>query len=119
MFTYLYINVPKVLTTCTTFLAKLLAWVRDGVTFGSGRDERRLKYQGDRGSFEGHLQGTQVLGTSAAALSNDWLRKRFKGLFKERTLESSVKTLRSLKVKGELSRFKLRKSTRDVVYLNT
>ena len=101
MFTYLYINVPKVLTTCTTFLAKLLAWVRDGVTFGLGRDEHRLKYQGDRGSFEGHLQGTRVLGTSAATLSNDWLCKRFKGLFK-----------------GELSRFKLRKSTRDVVYLN-
>ena len=86
--------------------------------FSLGRDEHRLKYLGDKGSFEGCLQGTRVLGTSAVALSNDRLRKRFKDLYKERTLKSSAKTLRSPKVKGELSRFKLRKSTRDVVYLN-
>ena len=55
-----------------------------------------------------------MLGTSAAALSNDRLHKRFKGLYKERTLESSAKTLRGLKVKGELSRFKLRKEVQEI-----
>ena len=45
--------------------------------------------------------------------SNDWLHKRFKGLYKERTLESSTKTLRSPKVKGELSRFKLREKVQE------
>ena len=47
------------------------------VTLGSGRDEHRLKYLGSKGFLEGRLQGTQVLGTSAAALSNNRLRKRF------------------------------------------
>ena len=36
----------------------------------------------------------------------------FKGLYKERTLESSAKTLRSPEVKGELSRFKLERKYR-------
>ena len=35
-----------------------------------------------------------------------------KGLYKERTLKSSAKTLRSPEVKGELSRFKLRENYR-------
>ena len=56
-----------------------------------------------------------MLGASTATFSNDRLHKRFKGLFKERTLESSAKTLRSPEVKGELSRFKLRKTTGSIV----
>ena len=67
--------------------------------------------------LEGHLQGTRMLGTSTAALSNDRLHKRFKGLFKEHTLESSAKTLRGPKVKGELSRFKLRKEVQEMLSL--
>ena len=61
-----------------------------------------------QGILEGRLQGTWVLGASAAAPSNDRLRKRFKGLDKECTLGSSAKTQRDPVVKGELSRFKLR-----------
>ena len=61
----------------------------------------------DEGSLKVVFKGTRMLGVSTATLSNDWLHKRFKELYKERTLESSVKTLRSLEVKGELSRFKL------------
>ena len=68
-------------------------------------DSKTAKRQG---ILEGRLQGAQVLGASAAVLSNRRLHKRFKDLYKERTLESSAKTLRSPEGKGELSRFKLR-----------
>ena len=60
-----------------------------------------------QGILKGRLQGTRMLGASSATLSNSRLRKRFKDLYKERTLESSVRTLRNPEVKGELSRFKL------------
>ena len=50
-------------------------------------------------------------------LSNSRLHKRFKDLYKECTLESSARTLRNPEVKGELSRFKLEKSTGDIVAL--
>ena len=54
-----------------------------------------------------------MLGASTAGLSNNRLHKTFpRGLYKERTLESSTKTLRSPDVKGELSRFKLREKYR-------
>ena len=62
-----------------------------------------------QGILEGRLQGTQVLGASSATLSNDRLHE---GNNKEHTLKSSVKTLRSPEVKGELSRFKLRNKYR-------
>ena len=47
------------------------------VMLGSGRDKHRLKYQRDKDSLEGRLQGIQVLGAPAAAVSNDRLCKRF------------------------------------------
>ena len=75
------------------------------------------KYQGVREILEGCLQGTRMLGASSATLSNSRLCKRFKDLYKERTLESSARTLRNPEVKGELSRFKLEKSTGDIVTL--
>ena len=59
-----------------------------------------------------------MLGASAATLSNNQLHKRVtRGLYKERTLESSAKTLRSLEVKGELSRFKLREKYRKCCHI--
>ena len=60
--------------------------------------------------LEGRLQGTQMLGASLAALSNDRLHKRFQR-FKTRSAHSRV-VRRLLEVwgsRGELSRFKLRK----------
>ena len=53
-------------------------------------------------------------GASTATLSNDRLHKRSKGLYKERTLESSAKTLRSPEFKGELSRFKLERKVQEI-----
>ena len=63
--------------------------------------------------LEGLLQGTRVLGSSTAALSNNRLRLEVQGgLYEEHTLESSAKTLRSPEIKDELSRFKLREKYR-------
>ena len=70
-----------------------------------------------RGILEGHLQGARMLGASSATLSNSRLHQRFKGLYKEHTLQSSARTLRNPGVKGELSKFKLEKSTGDIVAL--
>ena len=56
------------------------------------------------------------------ALGNNWLRRRFHGEHKERTLGSSVKTLRSPKARGELSRFKLKRKYRRCrhnIYMET
>ena len=47
------------------------------VTLDSGRGKRRLKDDEGTRVLEGLLQGMRVLGVSAAALSNDRLRKRF------------------------------------------
>ena len=73
----------------------------------SGRGKRRLKDNKGARVLEGRLQGSRALGASAAALSS--CLRGFKDYDKERTLESSAKTLRSPEVKGEVSRFKLRK----------
>ena len=67
-----------------------------GVTLDSGRGKRRLlnkevtrfprrrlRRTRDKGVLGGLLQGTRVLGTSAASLSNDRLRKTFQGFDKE------------------------------------
>ena len=50
-------------------------------------------------------------------LSNSRSRKRFQGLYKECTLKSSARTLRNPGDEGESSRFKLEKSTGDIVTL--
>ena len=56
--------------------------------------EGRLQGTRGRGGFEGLLQRAEVLGASAASLSNDRLRKTFQGFTKERTLKSSTVTQR-------------------------
>ena len=47
------------------------------VTLDSGRSKRRLKDDEGTRILEGLLQGRHLLGASAAALSNNWLCKRF------------------------------------------
>ena len=47
------------------------------VTLDSGRSKRRLKDDEGTRILEGLLQRRRLLGASAAALSNNWLRKRF------------------------------------------
>ena len=80
----------------------------------SGRGKHRLKdVERGTGSLKDVFEGARMLGASAATLSNNRLHKRVtRGLYKERTLKSSAKTLRSLEVKDELSRFKLREKYR-------
>ena len=51
---------------------------KDSVTLGSGRDKCRLKDGEESRFLEGLLQEVRMLGASTAALSNDWLRQRFK-----------------------------------------
>ena len=85
------------------------AWsVRRAFTLDSGRGKRRLLRQRvtrfprrasskdkGQGILEGLLQGMQVLGASAASLSNSRLHKTLLGLLQgERTLKSSTATQR-------------------------
>ena len=59
--------------------------------------------------MKGVFKGQGCWGLPQLLLATIGCVRGFKGYDKERTLESSAKTLRSSKVKGELSRFKLRK----------
>ena len=43
----------------------------------------------------------QELGASSASLSNDRLHKTYQGVYKERTLKSSMKTQRDPRIQGE------------------
>ena len=67
--------------------------------------------------MKGVFQGTRILEASSVTLSNSRLHKRFKGLYKERTLESSARTLRNPRVKGGLSRFKLENKYRRCCHI--
>ena len=79
-----------------------------GVTLGSGRDKCRLKdIEGTRGPLKGVFKDTSTGGFLSGSSATIGCVRGSRGLYKERTLESSAKTLRSPEVKGELSRFKL------------
>ena len=91
--------------------------LKDAVTLDSGRGKHRLEMTRGGGSLKVVFKGTRMLGASSATLSNSRLCKRFKDLYKEHTLESSARNLRNPEIKGELSRFKLEKSTGDIIAL--
>ena len=67
--------------------------------------------------MKGVFKGYECWGLPQQLLATIGCIRGFKGLYKERTLESSAKTLRGPEVKEELSRFKLEKSTGDIVAL--
>ena len=71
-----------------------------------------------KGVFKGH----RCWGLLQQLLATIGCVRGFQGEYKERTLESSAKTLRSPKVKGELSRFKLRRKVQELssyIYMET
>ena len=72
--------------------------------------------------MKGIFKGFRCWGRPQQLLATIGCVRGFKGEYKERTLESSAKTLRSPEIKGELSRFKLRREIQEIssyIYVET
>ena len=72
--------------------------------------------------MKGVFKGYRCWGLPQRLLAMIGCIRGFQSEYKERTLESSAKTLRSPEVKGELSRFKLKEKLQEVssyIYMET
>ena len=84
-----------------------------GVMLGLGRDKRRLKDdEGSRDPSRASSRDRGAGGFRSSSKQQSVALENQRDLYKERTLESSAKTLRGPRVKGELSRFKLSRNYR-------
>ena len=85
------------------------------VTPDSGGGKRRLEdIKEARESLKGVFKGHWCWGLPQQLLATISCVRGFEDEYKERTLESSAKTLRSSEIKGELSRFKLGRKVQEI-----